>query len=98
MALDCKSYELTRKRYKGLQGCLKDGSIQQAYRGIVSYLSRLRSVFADKFIEQAVSGLYQGHFDMTYFALFPDALKASDLKLAIVFNFQTIVLQPLKML
>lgn len=68
---------------------LDDGSIQRAYRGIVSYMSRLRTVFADQQGERAVSGLYQGYFDMTYFALFPDALKARDLKLAIVFNYET---------
>lgn len=75
------------KDIKELQIRLKDGSIQRAYRGIVSYMSRLRTVFADKLGEKAVSGLYQGYFDMTYFALFPDELKARDLKLAVVFNF-----------
>jgi hypothetical protein len=65
------------KDINDLQIRLKDGLIQRAYRGIVSYMSRLR----------AVSGLYQGYFDMTYFALFPDELKARDLKLTIVFNF-----------
>lgn len=68
---------------------LKSGSIQRAYRGIVSYMSRLRTVFVDQQGERAVSGLYQGYFDMTYFALFPDALKVRDLKLAIVFNYET---------
>jgi hypothetical protein len=75
------------KDIKKLQIRLKGGSIQRAYRGIVSYMSRLRVVFADEFTERAVSGLYQGYFDMTYFALFPDGLKARDLKLAIVFNY-----------
>lgn len=68
---------------------LTDGSIQRAYRGIVSYMSRLRTVFVGEQGERAVSGLYQGYFDMTFFAVFPDALKARDLKLAIVFNYQT---------
>ncbi len=72
-----------------LQIRLKDGSVQRAYRGIVSYMSRLRGVFADKLGERAVSGLYQGYFDMTYFALFPDELKTRDLKLAIVFNYES---------
>ncbi|MBN1904372.1 MAG: hypothetical protein JW927_04675 [Deltaproteobacteria bacterium] len=74
------------KDIKELQIRLKDGSIQRAYWGIVSYMSRLRAVFADKLGDRAVSGLYQGYFDVTYFALFPDELKARDLKLAIVFN------------
>jgi hypothetical protein len=76
------------KDIKELQIRLKDGSIRRAYRGIVSYMSRLRAVFADRLIERAVSGLYQGYFDMTYFALFPDELKARDLKLAVVFNYE----------
>jgi hypothetical protein len=77
------------KDIKELQTHLKGGSIQRAYKGIVSYMSRLRTVFANQQIERVVSGIYQGYFDMTYFALFPDALKARDLKLAIVFNYET---------
>lgn len=68
---------------------LQDGSIQRAYTGIVAYLSRLRSEFAGRRGERAVSGLYQGYFDMTYFALFPSALKERDLKIAVVFNYAT---------
>ncbi len=68
---------------------LNDGLIQRAYRGIISYVSRLRTVFVEQQGERAVSGLYQGYFDMTYFAVFPDALKVRDLKLAIVFNYET---------
>ena len=68
---------------------LSEGVIQRAYKGIVSYMSRLRTVFADQQGGRAVSGLYQGYFDMTYFALFPDALKKRDLKLAVVFSYAT---------
>jgi hypothetical protein len=68
---------------------LDEGAIQRAYRRIVSYMSRLRSVFAARDGERSVSGLYQGYFDMTYFALFPDALKKRNLKLAVVFNYET---------
>ena len=74
---------------KELQIRLKGGSIQRAYRGIVLYMSRLRTVFAGQQGERTVSGIYQGYFDMTYFALFPDALKVRNLKLAIVFNYET---------
>jgi hypothetical protein len=77
------------KDIKELQIRLKDGSIQRAYKGIVSYMSRLRTVFANQQVERVVSGIYQGYFDMTYFALFPDELKVRDLKLAIVFNYET---------
>lgn len=77
------------KDIQELQKRLSDGLIQRAYRGIISYMSRLRTVFADQRGERAISGLYQGYFDMTYFALFSDELKEHDLKLAIVFNYET---------
>jgi hypothetical protein len=67
---------------------LAKGSIQRAYPAIVGYMSRLRAHFAGTQGERAVSGLYQGYFDMTYFALFPSALKSRDLKLAIVFDYE----------
>ncbi len=63
------------------------GSIQRAYAAIVGYMSRLRMRFVSTQGERAVSSLYQGYFDMTYFALFPPALKSRDLKLAIVFDY-----------
>lgn len=72
-----------------LQNRLKEGSVQRAYRGIIAFMSRLRKTFADFRGESAVSGLYQGYFDMTYFALFPEGLKVRDLKLAVVFNYET---------
>jgi hypothetical protein len=77
------------KDIQELRRRLGEGAIQRAYRGIVSYMSHLRTVFAAQHGERTVSGLYQGYFDMTYFALFPDALKKRNLKLAIVFNYQT---------
>jgi hypothetical protein len=70
-----------------LKARLQDGSIQRAYTGIVAFMSRLRGEFASRRGERAVSALYQGYFDMTYFALFPAALKQRDLKLAVVFNY-----------
>jgi len=77
------------KDIRELQKRLSDGLIQRAYKGIVSRMSRLRTVFADQRGERAVGGLYQGYFDMTYFGLFSDALKERDLKLAVVFNYKT---------
>lgn len=70
-----------------LQDQLGKGSIQRAYESIMGYMSRLRSHFAARHGDGAVSGLYQGCFDMTYFALFPPALKSRSLKLAIVFDY-----------
>lgn len=67
---------------------LNDGSIQRAYRGIVSFMSHLRTIYASQPEAGAVSELYQGYLDMTYFALFPEVLKRRNLKLAIVFDYQ----------
>lgn len=66
---------------------LTKGSIQKAYRTLLSFMMGLRTRFEKKFGDSAVSGLYQGYMDMTYFALFPPALKRRDLKVAIVFNY-----------
>ena len=66
---------------------LQKGSIQKAYRTLLSFMMALRTHFVNKFGDSAVSGLYQGYMDMTYFALFPSSLKDLDLKIAIVFNY-----------
>ena len=54
---------------------------------MLSYMMGLRTHLANKYGDSAVSGLYQGYMDMTYFALFPPSLKSRDLKVAIVFNY-----------
>lgn len=66
---------------------LEKGSIQRAYGALLSYMMALRTRFAQKYGMAAVSGLYPGYMDMTYFALFPPFLKNRDLKVAIVFNY-----------
>jgi hypothetical protein len=66
---------------------LEKGSIQKAYRGLLSYMMGLRTHFKNSYPASAISGLYQGYMDMTYFALFPPSLKHRDLKIAIVFNY-----------
>ncbi|HEX6035793.1 MAG TPA: hypothetical protein VFY83_15235 [Anaerolineales bacterium] len=66
---------------------LGKGSIQKAYRALLSYMMGLRTHFVNKYGDPAISGLYQGYMDMTYFALFPPSLKRLDLKVAIVFNY-----------
>ena len=68
---------------------LEAGSMQRAYAAILAYMSRLRTDFVGAPGGSAVSGLYQGTFDMTYFALLPPAFKARDLKLAIVFDYSS---------
>jgi hypothetical protein len=66
---------------------LEMGSIQKAYGALLAYMMSLRTHFVSLYGEAAVSGLYQGYMDMTYFALFPPVLKSRDLKVAIVFNY-----------
>jgi len=66
---------------------LAKGSIQKAYRELIAYMMGLRTHFADSYGDSAVSGVYQGYLDMTYFALSPPSLKRLDLKVAIVFNY-----------
>ena len=66
---------------------LREGAIQRAYRALYSFMLSLRSHFVSKYGSEAISGLYQGYLDMTYFAIVPPALKQQDLKVAIVFNY-----------
>ena len=66
---------------------LGKGSIQRAYGALLAYMMGLRTHFENIYGHSAVSGLYQGYMDMTYFALFPPSLKRRDLKVAIVFNY-----------
>ena len=66
---------------------LGKGAIQKAYGALLSYMMGLRTHFVNKYGDPAVSGLYQGYMDMTYFALYPPSLKRRDLKVAIVFNY-----------
>lgn len=64
---------------------LKKGQIQNAYRGIMAFMSGLRSVMVNKHPDDAASGLYLGYMDMTYFALTPPRLKQRNLKIAVVY-------------
>ena len=68
---------------------LKKGAVPRAYRALVSYMMGLRTHFKKRYPDVAVSGLYHGYMDMTYFALFPPSLKQRNLKIAIVFNYAT---------
>ncbi len=72
---------------EGLRVQLVKGSFQKAYRALISFMMGLRTHFSNKYGDSAVSALYQGYMDMTYFAIFPPALKSHNLKVAIVFNY-----------
>ncbi|MCK9252186.1 MAG: hypothetical protein PHX81_12000 [Eubacteriales bacterium] len=64
---------------------LKKGQIQKAYKGIMTFMSGLRTVMVNKHPDDAASGLYAGTMDMTYFALTPLSLKKRNLKIAVVY-------------
>jgi hypothetical protein len=65
---------------------LLQGEIQQAYRGLMEYMSALKTELHAKYPDYPVSGsLYFGYMDMTYFAILPPALKDKGLKVAVVF-------------
>jgi len=65
---------------------LKNGAIQQAYRGVMKYIMGLRTHFTKKYPAYAVSGsIYYGYMDMTYFSVFPKSIIDRKLKIAIVF-------------
>ena len=68
---------------------LKAGAIQKAYKALIDYILDLRAHFKNRYSRYSISGLYQGYMDMTYFAIVPPSLKDRDLKIAIVFNYET---------
>jgi hypothetical protein len=69
---------------------LKKGAIQQAYQGLLQYMLSLKNHFDNKHPEWSSSGsMYYGYMDMTYFSVVPGSLKDRDLKVAIVFVYDT---------
>lgn len=68
---------------------LQQGGIQKAYRGLMDYILSLRTYLMKKYPDHAVSALYPGYMDMTYFAFTPRSLQARRLKIAIVFVYDT---------
>jgi hypothetical protein len=77
-----------RESLEEFRRLLEKGSIQRAYRALLSYMLGLRTHFQKRLGVAAVSGLYQGYMDMTYFALFPSSLRRRNLKIAVVFNYE----------
>lgn len=67
---------------------LQEGTIQQAYRGLMEYILNLKTYLKKKYPDYFISSsLYVGYMDMTYFSFTPPALKERNLKVAIVFNY-----------
>ncbi len=64
---------------------LSKGQIQKAYKGIMTFMSSLRADLESKYPDYAMSTLYFGYMDMTYFAFTPPQLRQKKLKIAIVY-------------
>jgi hypothetical protein len=61
------------------------GIIQKAYRRIMAFMTTLQKHLETRHPEYAISGLYPGYMDMTYFAVTPPEFKAARLKIALVY-------------
>ena len=64
---------------------LSKGQIQTAYRGIMTFMSDLKSSLEHKYSDFTASAVYLGYLDMTYFAFTPSSLRDRRLKIAIVY-------------
>lgn len=64
---------------------LEDGSVQRAYKGVLSFVSQLQARLLERFPACAAGAFYPGYLDMTYFALTPPELRERKLKLAVVY-------------
>jgi hypothetical protein len=64
---------------------LKEGRIQTAYKGIMTFMSGLKSHLEKDYPDYSTSALYFGYMDMTYFAFTPDDFKDKKLKIALVY-------------
>jgi len=78
--------ETLHKSMLEYQSQLKKGVIQQAYRGLMEFMGVLRARFASAYPDYFVSSsLYFGYMDITFFSVKSTALKAHNLKVAVVF-------------
>ena len=64
---------------------LSKGRIQKAYKGIMTFMSELRSYLESEYPDYTAGHLYFGYMDMTYFAFTPADLKNKKLKIAVVY-------------
>ena len=77
---------LVQSEMKEFRKQLRKGTIQKAYRSLLSFMMDLRTHFKYKHPDSAVSALYQGYMDMSCSAIHPPPLKDRDLK--IVYSLQ----------
>lgn len=64
---------------------LNKGDIQKAYQSILSFIFELKTELGQKYPKYAISQVYQGYMDMSYFAITPPELRAKKLKIALVY-------------
>jgi hypothetical protein len=64
---------------------LSKGQIQKAYKGIMAFMSGLRTYLENMYPDFTASALYFGYMDMTYFAFTPPDLRNKKLKIAIIY-------------
>jgi len=64
---------------------LSKGHIQKAYKGIMTFMSGLKSHLEKDYPDYLTSALYFGYMDMSYFAFTSPGLKTKGLKVAIVY-------------
>ena len=64
---------------------LQLGQIHEAYKGIMTFMSGLKTYLEGQHPDFSATGLYFGYLDMTYFAFTPPDLKQRSLKIAIVY-------------
>ena len=67
---------------------LQEGKIQIAYKGIMSFMGKLKSYLSEMHSDYLVGALYFGYMDMTYFAITTTELKDKQLKIAVVYLHQ----------
>jgi hypothetical protein len=69
---------------------LEKGIIQKAYHGLIEYMMSLRNHFTTQYPDYSIPGsIYYGSMDMTYFSILPRSLKDRELKIAIVFLYDS---------
>ena len=61
------------------------GDIRKAYKGILAFMSGLGAYLKERHPDCAVSALYPGYMDMSYFAFTPAGLRDKKLKIALVY-------------
>lgn len=68
---------------------LAKGYLQQAYFGLMEFFRQLRTYLKKNHPDCSLTGIYYGYMDMTYFACTPGTLGKRNLKIAIVFDYET---------